>query len=170
MIRATVEYPSLAGPSGQLANRMSKQPDGLTDDDILRVLDDTRHIAVIGMSDTPGRASRGVAHYLARAGFSVVGINPGLAGQNLDGIEIYGSLADVPGNIDVVDVFRRENAIPGVTDEVLRLANELGIHTLWLQLGLVDEASAERARAGGLTVVMDRCLKIEHARLMPGPA
>ncbi len=149
---------------------MGSHVDGLSDDDILKILDDTRHIAVVGMSDKPDRASYGVARYLANAGFSVVGVNPGLAGQDVDGIEIYASLADVPGNIDIVDVFRRKDAIPGVTDEVLRLAIEPGIHTLWLQLDLVDETSAERARAGGLAVVMDRCLKIEHARLMPGPA
>lgn len=147
---------------------MGNSVDGLTDRDILRILDDTRHIAVVGLSDKPDRASYGVARYLARAGFSVVGVNPALAGKDVDGIEVYASLADVPGNIDVVDVFRREDAIPGVTDEILRLANEHGIHTLWLQLGLVDEHSAERARASGLAVVMDRCLKVEHARLMPG--
>ena len=144
--------------------------DGLSDDAILAILDDTRHIAVVGFSDKAERASYGVARYLANAGFSVLGINPALAGQNVDGIDVYASLEDVPGNVDIVDVFRRRDAIPGVTDEVLRLANERGIHTLWLQLDLVDNASADRARDNGLTVVMDRCLKIEHARLMPGPA
>ncbi len=144
--------------------------DGLSDDAIQTILDDTRHIAVVGFSDKPERASYGVARYLANAGFSVLGINPALAGQNVDGIDVYASLGDVPGNIDIVDVFRRKDAIPGVTDEVLRLANERGIHTLWLQLDLIDPASADRARDNGLTVVMDRCLKIEHARLLPGPA
>ena len=147
---------------------MSTHIDGLGDDDILRVLDDTRRIAVVGFSSKPERASYGVARYLAGAGFSVVGVNPSLAGQNVDGIDVYGSLEEVPGGIDLVDVFRREDAIPGVTDEVLRLAIERGIHTVWLQLGLVDNPSAERARNRGLTVVMDRCLKIEHARLLPG--
>jgi predicted CoA-binding protein len=149
---------------------MSTQADGLNDGEILGILDNTRRIAVVGFSGRPDRASHGVARYLARAGFSVAGINPSLAGQEIEGIPVYASLGDVPGNIDLVDVFRREDAIPGVTDEVLRLANELGIHTLWLQLGLVDEASADRARAGGIAVVMDRCLKVEHARLMPGAA
>lgn len=147
---------------------MSTHIDGLGDDDILRILDATRRIAVLGISDKPGRASYGVARYLAGAGFSVVGVNPVLAGEDVGGIEVYESIDEVPGRIDLVDVFRREDAIPGVTDEVLRLAVERGVHTLWLQLGLVNHESAERARAAGITVAMDRCLKIEHARLMPG--
>ena len=147
---------------------MSTNSDGLGDADILKILDDTRRIVVIGLSDKPERASLSVARYLAGAGFSVAGVNPALAGEELNGISVYGSLEDVPGRIDLVDVFRRKDAVPGVTDEVLRLAIERGIHTLWLQLGIVDNASAERARAAGLTVAMDRCLKVEHARLMLG--
>lgn len=147
---------------------MGGQADGLDDNDILKVLDDTRRIAVIGLSANPERASYDVTRYLVGAGFLVRGVNPSLAGEEVAGAPVYASLRDVPGPVDLVDVFRREDALPGVTSEVLELAADKGIRHLWLQLGLVHTESAERARAAGLTVVMDRCLKIEHARLTPG--
>lgn len=147
---------------------MSRQADGLDDNDILRILDDTRRIAVIGLSANPGRASYGVTRYLVGAGFLVSGVNPALAGEEVAGATVYASLRDVPGPVDLVDVFRREDALPAVTTEVLEIAAEKGIRHLWLQLGLVHAESAERARAAGLTVAMDRCLKVEHARLTPG--
>ncbi len=146
---------------------MSAHTDGLTDEQILAVLDDTRRIAVVGASSRPARASHGVTRYLANAGFVVSGVNPEIAGQDIAGTRVFASLADVPGPIDLVDVFRRADALPSVTDEVLECAASKGIRYLWFQLGLVDHHSAERARDAGLTVIMDRCLKIEHARLMP---
>lgn len=146
---------------------MSGRADGLTDEQILAVLDDTRRIAIIGASNNPARPSYGVLRYLAAAGFVVSAVNPVIAGEDLAGARVYASLADVPGPIDLVDVFRREDALPSVTDEVLGSAESKSIRYLWFQLGLVDERSAERARHAGLTVVMDRCLKMEHARFTP---
>ena len=146
---------------------MGKQADSLGDNDILRILDDTRRIAVIGLSSKPGRASYGVTRYLVGAGFLVSGVNPALAGEEVAGAPVFASLAEVPGPVDMVDVFRRVDALPAVTSEVIELAGEKRIRHLWLQLGLVHREASERAEAAGLTVVMDRCLKIEHARLTP---
>ncbi len=147
---------------------MSEQDDGPGDDRLLAMLDDTRRIAVVGLSSNPARASYGVTRYLSSSGFIVSGVNPTLAGEEIAGATVYGSLAEIPGPIDLVDVFRREDALPGVTDEVIRLADSKDIRYLWFQLGLVDHRSAERAREAGIDVVMDRCLKVEHARLTPG--
>ena len=147
---------------------MNEMDDGASDDRLLAMLDDTRRIAVLGLSSNPARASYGVTRYLASAGFIVSGVNPSIAGQEVAGAEVYASLSDVPGPIDLVDVFRREAALPGVTDEVISLADSKDIRYLWFQLGLVDHRSAERAREAGIDVVMDRCLKVEHARLTPG--
>ncbi|MEE4163762.1 MAG: CoA-binding protein [Woeseiaceae bacterium] len=146
---------------------MDKQADGLGDNDILKILDDTRRIAVIGLSSNPGRASYGVTRYLVGAGFLVSGVNPALAGEEVAGAPVFASLADVPGPVDMVDVFRRVDALAAVTSEVIDLAGEKRIRYLWLQLGLVHRDAAAQAEAAGLTVVMDRCLKIEHARLTP---
>ena len=146
---------------------MSGRADGLTDEQILAMLDDTRRIAVIGASNNPTCASYGVMRYLSAAGFVVNAVNPVIAGEDIAGTTVYASLADVPGSIDLVDVFRREDALPSVTDEVLAAAESKSIRYLWFQLGLVDERSAGRARDAGMTVVMDRCLKTEHARFTP---
>jgi predicted CoA-binding protein len=146
---------------------MGEHADGLTDRELLGVLDNTRRIAVIGASSDPSRASYGVMRYLSAAGFVVSGVNPGIAGEDVAGIRVFASLAEVPGPVDLVDVFRREDALPAVTDDVLSSAADKDIRFLWFQLGLVDHDSAERARDAGLTVIMDRCLKIEHARFMP---
>ena len=147
---------------------MSEQVDGITDRQLLAILDDTRRIAIIGLSSNPARASYGVARYLVNAGFLVSGVNPTLSADEVAGAPLYASLGDVPGPVDLVDVFRRKDALPGVTDELIGLADSKAIRYLWFQLGLVDQPSAERARDAGIRVVMDRCLKIEHARLTPG--
>lgn len=147
---------------------MNEQLDGISDDQLLAMLDDTRRIAVVGLSSNPARASYGVTRYLSSAGFIVSGINPSIAGQEVAGAAVYASLSDIPGSIDLVDVFRREDALPRVTDDVIGLAESKDIRYLWFQLGLVDHRSAGRAREAGIAVVMDRCLKVEHARLTPG--
>ena len=140
------------------------QPPG--DRALRELLDSTRTIAVIGLSDRPARASHGVARYLVSSGYTVYGVNPRLAGKTVAGAAVYEGLADVPGKIDIVDVFRRQDAIPEVVDDTLELAAGKRIRCLWLQLGLFDGDAARRAEQAGLTVVMDRCLKIEHARLL----
>lgn len=130
------------------------------DEDLLRVLRETRSVAVVGASPDPSRASHQVAAYLLdRTPFRVHLVNP--HAREILGRPVHARLADLPEVPDLVDVFRRLDDVPGVLDEVLAV----GASTLWLQLGLRDEDVARRGTEGGLTVVMDRCLKVDHARL-----
>ena len=131
-----------------------------TPDPIRNILTATRRIAVVGVSANPARPSNGVFAFLVRRGFDVVGVNPGLAGQSLHGRPVVGSLADA-GALEMVDIFRRSEDAGAVVDEAILL----GARTVWMQLGVVDEAAAVRARAAGLQVVMDRCPAIEWHRL-----
>jgi len=127
------------------------------------ILDRTRTVAVVGASDNPARASYFVATYLlASTDYEVWFVNPRVT--EILGRPVYPSLAECPGVPDLVDVFRRPADLPGVLDETLAV----GARTFWLQLGLSDDALAERGEAAGLDVVMDRCLKIEHARFHGG--
>ncbi len=127
------------------------------------ILDRTRTVAVLGASDNPSRASYFVSTYLlSTTPYEVWFVNPNVA--EILGRPVYPSLAELPGVPDVVDVFRKSSDLPGVLDDTLAV----GARTFWLQLGLWDDALAEKAEAGGLEVVMDRCLKIEHARFHGG--
>ena len=127
------------------------------------VLDRTRTVAVVGASDNPARASFFVATYLlSTTPYEVWFVNPRV--EQILGRPVYPSLDALPGRPDLVDVFRRPADLPGVLDETLAV----GTDTLWLQLGLWDEQVAQGAEDAGLTVVMDRCLKIEHARFHGG--
>ena len=135
------------------------------DDDELRDLLTSAHvIAVVGASPNAARPVFGVMRYLIAAGYRVIPINPGHAGHEILGQKVYARLADVPGPIDVVDIFRRPSALAGVVDEALAL-NPLP-NTIWMQLGLRDDVAGAKAAAAGLTVVMNRCIKIEHGRLI----
>ena len=134
--------------------------DGLADDAVRAILVRTRRVAVVGASPRPDRPSHGVFRFLRDCGFDVVPVNPAAAGEEIDGIPIVATLAEA-GPLDMVDVFRRREAVAPVADEAVAL----GARTLWLQLGVVDEASAARARVAGLAVVMDRCPRIEWARV-----
>ena len=122
-----------------------------------------RRIAIVGASPNPARPSHGVMRYLLSAGYDCVPINPGHAGGTLLDRPCYARLADVPGALDVVDVFRRSEAVAGIVDEVLALDPRPPV--LWLQLGIRDEAAEERARAAGIEVVTGRCTAVEHRRL-----
>ena len=137
--------------------------DGVHDDEIRRLLADTTTWAVVGWSPRPDRASHGVAAFLHRQGKRVLPVSPTWAGAEPDlGSVVLASLDDVDGPIDVVDVFRRSSQAGAVADQAVAV----GAGAVWMQLDVVDEAAAERARAAGLTVVMDRCPKIEWPRLM----
>ena len=103
--------------------------------------------------------------YLQENGYRTLPVNPQAVAQPILGETVYGSLSEVPGPIDIVDVFRRQDALPDVAAEVLEVHAEKQIRAVWLQLGLYDEAVAATLRAAGLTVVMNRCIKIEHGRL-----
>jgi predicted CoA-binding protein len=136
------------------------QIDGLDDDTIRRVLTTTRRVAVVGASANPDRPSYEITGFLMRRGYSVTPVNPGLAGQNLLGSPVAASLEEA-GPLDMVDIFRASAQVPPVVDEAIRL----GARTIWMQLGVVHEEAAARARAAGLVVVMDRCPVIEIRRL-----
>ncbi len=131
-----------------------------TDADIRDILTSVRTIAVVGWSPKPERASHGVAAYLARRGYRVIPVNPGQAGQTALGEVVRASLAEA-GPVDMVDIFRRSEEAGAVVDEAIAV----GAKVVWMQLGVVDEAAAARARAAGLRVVMDRCPAIEIPRL-----
>ncbi len=133
----------------------------MTDDaDIRDILTSVRSIAVVGWSPKPERPSHGVAAYLARRGYRVIPVNPGQAGQTALGETVRATLAEA-GPVDMVDIFRRSEEAGAVVDEAIAV----GASVVWMQLGVIDEAAAVRARAAGLRVVMDRCPAIEIPRL-----
>lgn len=134
--------------------------DGLSDDTIRAILTDTRRIAVVGASDKAWRPSHGVFGFLLGRGYDATPVNPLLAGRAIHGRTVVAGLADA-APLDMVDIFRASANAGAAVDEAIRL----GARTVWMQLGVVDEAAAERARATGITVVMDRCPVIEVRRL-----
>ena len=135
-----------------------------TEDDLLKtILRDTKTIAVVGLSDKPDRDSNEVFARLLSKGYDCVGVNPALAGRTVHGAAVFANLAAVDHPIDMVDIFRASDAVPAIVDEALALVPRPRV--IWMQLGVVNEAAAAKAREAGLTVVMDRCPKIELARL-----
>ncbi len=144
---------------------MSSEPEPSNPSDAIvsQVLRDMRSVAVVGLSARPDRASYGVTRFLVGRGLDVVGINPALT-EDVLGLRIHAELKDLPGPVDVVDVFRRSDAVPEVVDQAIAL----GAGTVWLQEGVVHEEAAARARAAGLTVIQDRCLYKEWLRLLNG--
>jgi predicted CoA-binding protein len=130
-----------------------------------RILATTRVIAVVGASDNPVRPSFFVARYLAARGYRVIPVNPALAGATLFGETARARLADIPREIpvDMVDIFRRAEAVPDIVDEAL--AHLPALRTIWMQIGVAHAEAAARAAARGLEVVENRCPKIEHQRL-----
>ncbi|HEY6233151.1 MAG TPA: CoA-binding protein [Pyrinomonadaceae bacterium] len=127
-------------------------------DTIRRILDECKTIAVVGLSSDSGRPSFGVASYMRRNGYKVIPVNPNET--EVFGEKAYPALADVPGKIDLVDVFRRSTEAGGAVDDAIAL----GVKAVWLQEGVIDRAAAQRALDAGLLVVMDRCWLKEHAR------
>ncbi|MEJ0013027.1 MAG: CoA-binding protein [Bauldia sp.] len=134
-----------------------------TDPTLRALFGSVRTVAVVGASTNPARPVYGVMDYMLRAGYRVVPVNPGQAGREILGQRVYATLADVPEPVDVVDIFRRQEALAGIVDEALTLRPLP--KAIWMQLDLRDEAAAAKAEAAGLTVVMDRCIKVDHARL-----
>ncbi len=138
-----------------------------SDDEIVALLNGAKTIALVGASTDPAKASHYVMAFLQEKGHRVIPVNPGLEGQTLLGERVYGRLGDIPDKIDMVDVFRRSAEVAGVVEESIAA----GAGAVWTQMGIVDEAAAARAQAAGLTVVMNRCPKIEYPRLgIAGPA
>jgi predicted CoA-binding protein len=134
-------------------------------EEIIRsVLEEGRTWAVVGCSPDPGRDSHRIARMLKSRGYDVIPVNPSC--DELLGVRCYPSLADLPGPVDVVDIFRRSDQAGRHVDEAIAI----GASAVWMQLGVIDEAAAARARAAGLSVVMDRCPAIELPRLgIAGP-
>jgi predicted CoA-binding protein len=131
-------------------------------DEYLRgILESVRTIAVVGASPRRERPSHRVMTYLQRCGYRAIPVNPNAAGGSINGERVYASLAEVPGPIDMVDVFRRTDAAGGVVDQAITI----GAKVVWMQLGVRDDAAAARAEAHGMKVVMNRCPAIEMPRL-----
>jgi predicted CoA-binding protein len=129
-------------------------------DEIRDILTASKTVAVVGLSDNPDRASYYVAAYLQTHGYRIIPINPAVA--EVLGERSYPGLRDVPVPIDLVDIFRKPDAVPEVVDDAIAV----GARAVWMQEGIVHEAAAAKARAAGLKVVMDRCTLKEHVRLM----
>lgn len=140
----------------------------ITDTDLRQILSTTRVIAVVGISPKPDRPSHEVAAYLQRKGYRIVPVNPGHAGETILGETVFADLAAIPGDIavDMVDIFRRSEAVPEVV--AAALDHLPGLRTIWMQLGVIHPGAAATARARAVRVVMDRCPKIDYPRVMPG--
>ena len=133
----------------------------------LQLLQQYRHVAIVGVSADPYRPSHFVAIYLQAEGYDIIPINPRYAGQTLLGKRVYATLTEAKEageQIEVVDVFRRAENVPPIAEEAIAI----GAKVLWLQLGIRNDAAARKAQEAGLTVVQDRCMKIEHARFFGG--
>ena len=134
------------------------------DEDIARLARTTKVIAVVGLSPNEARPSWGVARYLQANGFRVIPVNPGHAGGRILGETVYARLSDIPKSegVQMVDIFRRPEAVGSIMDEAIQ--HLPGLQSIWLQLGIRNDAAAAKARARGITVIQDRCPKIEFAR------
>jgi uncharacterized protein len=140
---------------------MPAYPDEL----IKSILRTTKVIAMVGASGNDMRPSYFAMKYLLVKGFVVHPVNPGLAGKEILGQRVYASLKEVPAPVDMVDIFRASEFAPAIVREALAEKDRLGLKTIWMQLGVINEEAAAMAREAGLTVIMDRCPKIEYGRL-----
>jgi predicted CoA-binding protein len=130
------------------------------DPDVVRdIIQSSKVIAVVGLSDKPDRPSYGVAAYLQNQGYKIIPVNP--TKDEILGEKSYPDLKSIPGDVDVVDVFRKSEAVGPIVDEAIAIKAK----TVWLQEGVINEAAASKAAAAGLQVVMDRCMLKEHHRL-----
>ncbi len=139
-----------------------------TDAHLRDVLTRTRTVAAVGVSTNQVRPSYYVARYLSLKGYTVIPVNPVYAGATVFGEEVLPGLGDIPASrdpIQMVDIFRRSDQAGAVVDEAIETLVDRGLETIWMQIGVIDEAAAARAEAKGLTVIMDRCPKMEYQRL-----
>lgn len=127
-----------------------------------RILTEYKRVAVVGLSTDWSRPSNFAAKYMLDHGFTMIPVNPKY--DEILGQKCYPDLKSIPGPIDIVDLFQRSERVPLFLDDII----EIGAKVLWMQLGIVNEQVAKKARAAGLEVVMDRCIKIEYARLFGG--
>nr|WP_294168964.1 CoA-binding protein [uncultured Sphingomonas sp.] len=136
-----------------------------SDEDIADLLSSARTIAVVGASDRPNRPSYGVMQFLSDRGWRVLPVNPRITGERIVGEYVWHDLGQIGEPIDIVDIFRR----PEEAGEAVDQAIAAGAKAVWMQLGVINEEAAARAEAAGLQVVVDRCIKIDAARLGVGP-
>ncbi len=134
-------------------------------DDIADLLRNARTIALVGASDSPDRPSFGVMKFLQNQGYRVIPVNPRITGEHVHGEYVWRELSQIGEPIDIVDIFRRSEHVGPIVDQAI----EVGAKAVWMQLGVEDAAAAARAEAAGLKVVMNRCPKIEFARLGLSP-
>lgn len=127
---------------------------------ITDLLQTAKTIAVVGLTDTPLRPSYGVSSYMQSQGYRIIPVNPNIT-ESL-GEKAYASLLDVPGPIDIVDIFRRSDAVPEIVDQAIQLK----VPAIWMQEGVVHPEAAEKARQAGIFVVMDRCILKDHRRFL----
>ena len=135
------------------------------DELLRRVFAETTTAAVVGASSNPARASNYVMAFLQTRGWRAIPVNPNEVGRTINGERVYACLADIPFAVQLIDIFRNNAAAGGVVDEAIALKTRLDIRFIWMQLGLRDDAAARRGEAAGLTVIMNRCPKIEIPRL-----
>jgi predicted CoA-binding protein len=135
--------------------------DSYSDEYLRDILTSAKTIAVVGASPRPQRPSHGVMRYLQGQGYRAIPVNPFVAGSTIHGERCYASLAEIPEEVDMVDVFRRTDMAGGVVEEAIAI----GAKIIWMQLGVRDDEAATRAEAHGIRVVMDRCPAIEIPRL-----
>jgi len=134
-----------------------------TDTQLKNILTQTKRIAVVGASLNPVRPSYYVTRYLKTKGYDIVPVNPAHAGKTLLGVTVVSQLSDIEGGVDMVDIFRRSETVPEIVDEALEVFPDLA--TIWMQIGVQHLEAAEKAEAKGVTVIQNRCPKIEYQRL-----
>ncbi len=150
------------------AAKPSRQPidhNTYSDTYIAGILGDARVIAMVGASAVTNRPSYFAMKYLLGKGYTVIPINPTLTGKEILGQKVYGTLAELDGPVDIVDIFRNSEAALEVVRDAVRLKDKLGIKVIWMQLGVRNDVAAAEAEAAGMQVVMNRCPKIEYGRL-----
>ncbi|MCX2696205.1 MULTISPECIES: CoA-binding protein [Ochrobactrum] len=135
-----------------------------SDNEIRDILQSVKTIALLGASPKPERPSNGVMKFLLNRGYHVIPVNPGQVGKTIHGQQVVAELADINEPVDMVDVFRASEALPGIVDEMMSLKHRPTV--LWTQLDVVHEEAAKKAQAAGIKVVMDRCPAIEYPRLI----
>jgi hypothetical protein len=132
---------------------------------IIDILNAVRTVAMVGASANINRPSFFVLKYLLLKGYAVHPVNPGQAGKDILDQRVYATLAEVPAPVDMVDIFRGADAVPGIVEEAIALRDKLGLKVIWMQLGVRHDEAARKAEAAGFKVVMNRCPKIEYGRL-----
>lgn len=134
----------------------------MDDDEIRDILKRCRRIAVVGMSKDPQKDANRIPLYLKKEGYEIIPVNPSAA--EIAGMKAYPSLSTIPFDIDIVEIFRPSDAVPPIVDEAIKTKAKV----IWMQLGISNEEAAEKARAAGKTVIQNRCMMVEHMRLILG--